>query len=110
MEAARQSGSFIVHKGAETLIANPDGQLFSCNHATPFLATAGTGDVLAGMIGGLLAQGLAGQHACRAAVWIHGEAARRVGPGLVAEDLILMLPNVLDGLAPDELKRSTDAA
>jgi ADP-dependent NAD(P)H-hydrate dehydratase / NAD(P)H-hydrate epimerase len=106
-EAARQSGSFIVHKGAETVIANPDGELFMCNHATPFLASAGTGDVLAGMIGGLLAQGLTGQDACLAAVWIHGEAARRIGPGLVAEDLILMLPNVLDDLAPDELKRST---
>jgi ADP-dependent NAD(P)H-hydrate dehydratase / NAD(P)H-hydrate epimerase len=107
LEAARQSGSFIVHKGAVTLIANPDGQLFSCNHATPFLASAGTGDVLAGMIGGLLAQGLTGQQACLAAVWIHGEAGRRVGPGLVADDLILMLPNVLNDLAPDDLKRTT---
>jgi ADP-dependent NAD(P)H-hydrate dehydratase / NAD(P)H-hydrate epimerase len=110
MEAARQSGCIIVHKGAVTVIANPDGQLFSCHHATPFLASAGTGDVLAGMIGGLLAQGLTGHQACVAAVWIHGEAACRVGPGLVAEDLILMLPNVLNDLAPDELKRTTDAA
>ena len=93
--AARQSGCVIVHKGATTVLAHPDGQIAVSTCSAPFLATAGTGDVLAGMIGGLSAQGLPSLAACKAAIWIHCEAGRRIGPGLIAEDLINELPNIL---------------
>jgi NAD(P)H-hydrate repair Nnr-like enzyme with NAD(P)H-hydrate dehydratase domain len=96
--AAKQSGAVVVLKGSETVIAAPDGHVVSNTHATPWLATAGTGDVLAGMITGLLAQGMAVFSASCAAVWIHGEAALRFGPGLVASDLPYMLPGVLKDL------------
>jgi ADP-dependent NAD(P)H-hydrate dehydratase / NAD(P)H-hydrate epimerase len=103
-EAAAGCGAIIVLKGPDTVIAHPDGMVFVSKHATPWLATAGTGDVLSGLIGGLCAQQMDPFHACAAAVWIHGEAARRIGPGLIAEDLIAMIPDVLTDLAPDHLK------
>jgi hydroxyethylthiazole kinase-like uncharacterized protein yjeF len=101
LAASHSSGAIIVHKGAMTVLADPTGVVFSCDHATPFLATAGTGDVLAGMIGGLLAQGMTGLDACKVAIWVHGETGRQVGPGLIAEDLISHLPAVLAGLWSD---------
>jgi NAD(P)H-hydrate epimerase len=69
------------------VIAAPDGRAVVNTHATPFLATAGTGDVLAGMIGGLLAQEVDAFDAACAAVWMHGDAGRRAGPGMTSEDL-----------------------
>src|SRR5262245_47372015 len=97
MGAAR-AGAILVLKGADTVVATPDG-LASINAMTsPFLATAGTGDVLAGMVLALLAQGMSAFEAASAAVWLHGAAAAVFGPGLIAEDLPETLPTVLRGL------------
>lgn len=100
LRAARTAGCVVVLKGRETLIAGPDGRIHSNDNGSPWLATAGTGDVLAGIIGGLIAQGMASLDAATAAVWIHAEAARGFGPGLIAEDLPDRLPAVLSGLYP----------
>jgi hydroxyethylthiazole kinase-like uncharacterized protein yjeF len=86
-EAAVKTGAVVLLKGADTIIARPDGLVAINASAPPWLATAGSGDVLAGLIASLLAQGMPAWEATLAAAWLHGQAAVEVGPGLVAEDL-----------------------
>ncbi len=94
LQAAKLTGANIVLKGAETIIATPTHVIVN-DHSAPWLATAGAGDVLAGMIGGLLAQGMSPFKACAAAVWLHGEAGIKLGAGLVAPDIIAAIPELI---------------
>jgi NAD(P)H-hydrate epimerase len=94
--AARRSGATILLKGADTVVASPDGRTVINVHAPASLATAGSGDVLAGIAAGLVARGLGPFTAGAAAAWLHGECAYRfTRPGLIAEDLVERVPEAL---------------
>jgi NAD(P)H-hydrate repair Nnr-like enzyme with NAD(P)H-hydrate dehydratase domain len=97
-EAAKRAGCVVLFKGADTVIAAPDGRCrinsAQYDRAVPWLATAGSGDVLAGFITGLLARGFAPMQAAETAAWLHVECARSFGAGLIAEDLPEELPKV----------------
>lgn len=96
--AAKLSGAVVLLKGADTVIAAPDGRLVMNTNAPPTLATAGSGDVLAGIIISLLGNQMDGFDAACAAAWMHGKCGNEFGLGLIAEDLIAMLPKVLTKL------------
>ena len=95
LEAARRSGAVIVYKGPDTLVASPDGRLGFAPPAPAWLASAGTGDVLAGMIAAMRARGLDGFDAACAAVWLHGRAAEIAGSRMIADDLVAAIPEAL---------------
>ncbi len=99
--AAATAGAVVLLKGPDTVIAAPDGRAAINDTGTPYLATGGTGDVLAGMITGLLAQGMPAFKAAAAGVWIHGRTAELFGPGLIAEDVSELIPEVLCELIAD---------
>ncbi|MCY7339852.1 MAG: NAD(P)H-hydrate dehydratase [Sphingomonas bacterium] len=98
LAAAKRSQSVIVYKGADTLVAAPDGRLGFAPPAPAWLASAGTGDVLAGMIAALRARGMPSFDAACAAVWLHGRAAELAGPAMIADDLVAAIPRAIADL------------
>jgi ADP-dependent NAD(P)H-hydrate dehydratase / NAD(P)H-hydrate epimerase len=100
IEAARRSGAVIVYKGADTLVASPEGRLGFAPPSPAWLASAGSGDVLSGMIGTLRARGMSAFEAACTAVWLHGRAAEIAGPRMIADDLVEAIPQAL-GLLND---------
>lgn len=102
---AKKSGAIIVHKGAQTIVATPNEEVWLLDNSTPWLASAGTGDCLAGLIGGLLAQGCSPLDACKMAVFLHAQIGAYIGAGLIADDIAPNIGAVLDNFAPDNLKR-----
>lgn len=95
LKAAKQSGAVIVYKGADTIVASPDGRLGFRPPAPAWLASAGTGDVLAGIIAALRARGMPGFEAACAGVWLHAKAAELAGPAMVADDLAAAIPSAI---------------
>ena len=95
LEAARLSGAIVVYKGPDTLVASPDGRLGFAPSTPAWLASAGTGDVLAGIIAAFRARGMPSFEAACAGVWIHGRAAEIAGPSMIADDLIAAIPRAL---------------
>ena len=103
--AAAKAGCLVIVKGADTVIASPGGHVVVNTHATRWLATAGSGDVLAGILAGFMTQGVDSFLAAAMGAWIHGEAGRRVGAGLIAEDLEQQLPDILGALHGERVAR-----
>jgi ADP-dependent NAD(P)H-hydrate dehydratase / NAD(P)H-hydrate epimerase len=101
LAAAKRAGAVVLLKGPETVIATPDGRAAINRHASPWLATAGSGDVLAGLICGLLAQGNCAFDAAAIACWLHGDIGVRAGAGLTADAMAVHLPLVLHGILQD---------
>jgi ADP-dependent NAD(P)H-hydrate dehydratase / NAD(P)H-hydrate epimerase len=95
LAAAKHAGCVVLLKGAETVIVTPDGKAVINRNAPPWLATAGAGDVLAGMVLGLVAQKMPVFEAAAAAAWMHGKIAATHGPGLIAEDIVDGIPHIL---------------
>lgn len=108
IDAARAAAAYarcvVLLKGPDTVIAAPDGRAVVNTTGTPFLATAGAGDVLAGVIAALISQGMESFDAAATAAWLHGKAGEKLGPGLIAEDVTEILPTILNDLAPMDLK------
>jgi hydroxyethylthiazole kinase-like uncharacterized protein yjeF len=108
IDAARAAAAYarciVLFKGPDTIIAAPDGRAIVNTTGTPLLATAGAGDVLAGLIAGLIAQGMPSFEAAAAGAWLHGRAGEQIGPGLIAEDITEQIPAVLNALAPLHLR------
>jgi len=102
LEAAKKSGAVVYLKGADSVMATPQGHVLLQDNAPPWLSTAGTGDILAGLILGFLAQGATPLQACGMASWIHGESSQQAGFGMIAEDLFDHLQEALQGI-PDHL-------
>jgi hydroxyethylthiazole kinase-like uncharacterized protein yjeF len=98
LEAARRSGAVVVYKGPDTLVASPDGRLAFAPPAPAWLATAGTGDVLSGLIAAMRARGLPSFEAATAGVWLHGRAAEIAAPDMIADDLVQAIPQALAAL------------
>jgi hydroxyethylthiazole kinase-like uncharacterized protein yjeF len=98
LEAARRCGAVVVYKGPDTIVAAPDGRVGFAPPAPAWLASAGTGDVLSGLIAALRARGVAAFDAACAGVWLHGRAAEIAGPGLIADDLAAAIPRAIAGL------------
>lgn len=96
--AAKKANAVVVLKGADTVIAAPDGRTSINANAPPWLATAGSGDALSGIIAGIAASGLGAFDAASAGVWLHGQVAQQIGPGLIAEDISDALPQVLNAI------------
>ena len=97
-EAARRAQAVILLKGDDTVVAAPDGRAVVNMNGSPWLATAGSGDVLTGLIGGLIAQGMESFEAACAGAWIHSACGDAFGPGLISEDLPDLVPRVLKDL------------
>jgi hydroxyethylthiazole kinase-like uncharacterized protein yjeF len=95
LEAARRSGAVVVYKGPDTLVASPDGRLGFRPPAPAWLASAGTGDVLAGLIAAMRARGLPAFEAASAGVWLQGRAAEIAGPEMIADDLAQVIPTAV---------------
>lgn len=108
IEAARAAAAYarcvVLLKGASTVIAAPDGRAIVNTTGSPFLATAGSGDVLAGLIAGLIGQGMGSFDAAAAGAWLHGKAGEAFGPGLTANDLPDILPSIFNAIAPSVLR------
>jgi NAD(P)H-hydrate epimerase len=102
-DAAARAGAVVLLKGAHTIVATADGRFAINRHSAPWLATAGSGDVLAGMICGLLAKGASAFDAACIASWLHGDIGVRAGPGLTADSMAEWIPLVLAGCLGDEM-------